>query len=164
MPVIFFMYRKKSIRLPFFDYSSPAAYFVTICTINKIKIFGTVAKNETNLTSIGQIARNCYIQIPEHFPSVELDTYVIMPDQIHRNIILHPAKHNVHSATSVSTIIGSYKSAVTHLVHEQSLYREKTIWQRSFYDHIIRNEFSLHMIRRYIATNPQRWYHVRNKP
>ncbi|MHB1051359.1 MAG: transposase [Bacteroidota bacterium] len=155
------MFRKKTIRLPLFDYSSPAAYFVTICTKNKIELFGTVEKNDTILSPIGHIARDCYVQIPEHFPSVELDAFVIMPHHIHGIIILHPVNHDVQSPPSLSTIIGSYKSAVTHLVHEQSLFREKTVWQRSFYDHIIRNDFSLHMIRRYISTNPQRWRHVR---
>ena len=81
-------YRIPSARAPFWDYGWNASYFVTICTHNHIFYFGDTGEEEMVLSDVGEIALQCWLEIPEHFPFVKLDTFVIMPNHVHGIVII----------------------------------------------------------------------------
>lgn len=162
---------RRSIQLKIYDYSQPGAYFITICTNNHQCTFGEVVNGKMILNGYGKIAQQCWLGIPKHFPNVELDKFVIMPNHIHGIIVIHSdvgaplagVQNNEAGASpapTVGNIIGAYKSIVVNrclkIFKENGLYMRK-IWQRNYYEHIIRNEYELNKIREYIVNNPLKW-------
>lgn len=89
---------RKSNRLKNFDYSSTGYYFVTICTKNKEEYFGDIVNNKINLNKYGQIAKQCWLNIPKHFPNVLFDEFLIMPNHIHGIIVIRNTNHSVGNA------------------------------------------------------------------
>ena len=136
---------RKNPRLENYDYSTPNYYFVTICTKNKSCIFGTI----THPNSYGEIAEQGLREIPAHFPNVEIDKYIVMPNHIHAIIVLQ------EGASSLSTVLGQYKSYVTRRIH--SLEPQLDVWQTSFHDHVIRDQHGYTQIWNYIDSNRQKW-------
>ena len=174
------IHHRRSIRLRNYDYRNSGAYFVTICTFQRECLFGVVMDGEMRMNESGMLAHACWQGIPEHFPEVELDVYVIMPNHIHGILVMHDrsrARHtlpdslvltrnNVNQARathasplrrSVGAIVGSFKSAVTKQMNEGRDNPGSTVWQRNFYEHIIRNDEELAKSRRYITENPSKW-------
>jgi REP element-mobilizing transposase RayT len=147
---------RASIRLPGYDYSTPGHYFVTICAANRNTIFATPIKDQFQLTPIGVIADECWTAITEHFEGVELDAYVIMPDHVHGivGILDTNQREATNSRPSLISIVGSYKSAVSRRIRQEIPGWQGDVWQRSYYDHIIRSERDLEEIREYIVCNP----------
>jgi len=89
-------YCHKSIRLKNYDYSQPGSYFVTICTQNRELLFGNIADGEIVLDDVGRIVEKCLLEIPEHYPNVKLDKFVIMPNHVHLIIVIHPFLNDNH--------------------------------------------------------------------
>ena len=147
---------RKPNRIPQYDYSLPNYYFVTICTHQKECIFGTADQ----LNGFGQIAAEHLTDIPQHFPNAIVDKFVVMPNHIHAIIILRDASADIRK--NLSIIIGQYKATVSQKLHQTM--PGKTIWQKSFYDHIIRSEKGYQAAWRYIDENPVRWYINRGLP
>ncbi len=143
-------YSRKSNRLKDYNYNSAGYYFITICTFNKEKFFGEVIKDDVKLSNIGEIAKNCWLEIPIYFKGVILDIFVVMPNHIHGIILIPDTVSNM----GLSNIIGSFKSSVTRLVRGKG---HCFSWQRSFYDHVIRNDKTLSSIREYMQNNPHKW-------
>ena len=174
-------HHRRSIRLPGYDYSSPGAYFVTICVQGGECLLGQVVDGEMLLNEWGQIAWDCWQAIPEHFPHVELDTWVIMPDHVHGIIIItESAVRAQHAAPlqeripqherapvqsprtnvqpgSLGAIVRSFKSAATRRINQLRDMPGTPFWQRNYWEHIIRDDRSLNRIREYIDNNPARW-------
>lgn len=142
---------RKHTRLPVYDYSTPGRYFVTMCTDFMQSIFGDITDGSMRLNEFGTIAHNCWEEVPTHFPEAELDFFQVMPNHVHAILLLGDRSHKL------GHIIGSYKAAVTKRIHELPGNSGITVWERSFYDHIIRDEDSLRQIRRYITNNPLKW-------
>ena len=138
-------YLRKSTRLQKYDYSSNNYYFITICTHNKKCIFGTIESLNVN----GEIAKKELELIPQRYEGVYLDNYIVMPNHIHAIIVLENQKK------SLSEIIGLYKSGVSKKIREKN--GSVQVWQRSFHDHIIRNERSYLEIWEYVTYNAQKW-------
>ena len=172
-------YRIESARLKGWDYRNPGYYFVTICTKNRAQYFGQVTNGQMHLSAAGEIAAQCWREIPIHHPNVELDEFVVMPNHMHGIVVihehvetlrggvetLHDGGETLHAtslqsiispkAGSLSVIIRSYKSAVTKSAGLNGF--KEFAWQARFYDHIIRDEKSFHKIRAYIFDNPVKW-------
>ena len=144
---------RKSTRLKGYDYSNQNYYFVTICTHNKLHLFGDVNK----LNEFGEIAEMELLNIPTHFDCIRIDKYVIMPDHIHGIIIIGYNDESERSRPfpTLSTIIGLYKSGVSKRIHE--IKPNIIIWQKSFNDRIIRNEQGYLEVCKYINENPLKW-------
>ena len=164
--------RRKQIRLKDYDYSQPRGYFVTVCTKNRRPLFGEIRAESMYLNRDGQYAQSCWQAIPDHYPQVQLDEFIIMPNHVHGIIVIldvvdtvgaRPASPQQKNNT-LGDIVGSFKSAVTKRYNESRKASGASIWQRGFYDHIIRGDNSLERIREYIATNPQRWQLDRENP
>ena len=140
---------RKSTRIPGYDYSTNNYYFITICTNDKKCIFG----KPNNLNMLGEIAKKCIMRISEKYPQVIVDKYAVMPNHIHMILVLD-GKENQRNP-SITQIVGQYKMSVTKRIHSIG-YSEK-IWQRSFHDHIIRNQKEYETIWLYIEHNPTKW-------
>ncbi len=163
---------RRSIRLPGYDYRQSGVYFVTVCAYKKMCLFGQIRDGKLNLTELGATVAECWNQIDQVRDSTNLDAFVVMPNHIHGIIIIKnrdPAENAARTAQSaddtasrprsdsLGSIVGQFKRAVT--LRSKSLDRapDHPIWQRNYYEHIIRNEDSLNDIRKYIVENPARW-------
>ena len=156
-------YRIESTRLKAWDYSSSAAYFVTLCTLNKEQYFGEIANEKMHWSPLGIAANDCWLAIPQHFPFVELDVFTVMPNHVHGILKLDrvfanqtPQEGNIFGPQSknLGSIMRGYKIGVTNFAKEHNILFK---WLPRFHDHIIRNEEEYLKIRNYIITNPQRW-------
>ena len=149
--------KRKPIRIKEYDYSNPGYYHVTICTYNRKELFGYIENSRMFLNKYGKIAKLAWENIPDHFPNVEIDEYIVMPNHIHGIIIMNISVGDGHArpVNNLSVIIGSYKSAVTKQINliNEGIFK----WQRFFYDHVIRTEGSLNKVREYIRNNPTNW-------
>lgn len=147
--------RKNSLRLNGYDYAQAGAYFVTILAYRRLHHFGHISNDEMTYSALGDLAAACWNNIPKHFPSVEIDLFVIMPNHTHGILVLDDS---LESRPTLSQIINTYKGSVTRLArHSNLIDPDYPIWHRSFHDHIIRNESSLNYIRNYVLHNPSLW-------
>ena len=151
--------RRKSIRLAEWDYSNPSAYFITICTYQKKKVFDDRRFRE--------IAENAWEFIPNHphAEHAEMREWILMPNHLHGIIILvereeYAGFDSLETARSgsISSIVGNYKSLVTRRINNVRRTPGERVWQRGYYDRIIRNEREFEAIRAYILANPENWY------
>ena len=142
------IYNRKPTRIPNYDYTSHNYYFITICTHNKECIFGKAAA----LNQYGQLAAQYMEKVEQIFPGVKVDNYVIMPNHIHAIIILGERSGK---KPNLSTVIGQYKMVITKEIRREC--PEMKVWQRSFHDHIIRNQSDYERIWEYVEYNPQKW-------
>lgn len=153
---------RKLPRLRGYDYSTPGAYFLTICTHEKRCLFGRISPNlegaETNvlLSPIGKIAGDCLIDLPSHYTNVSVDHWVIMPNHVHILLQIQEERSPDSPHCDIPNIVGKYKASVTRRVGKELLFYEK-LWQSSFFDHIVRNQDDYSRIWNYISGNPSRW-------
>ena len=141
---------RKQNRLSCYDYRTPGYYFLTFCTRNRENLFWRHTNSENPILSRdGLIVDQCIQNIPKIYPMVHLDKYVIMPNHVHLILYLEGCKENPNGP-SISTIVGQMKQAASRILG-------KDIWQRSFHDHVIRNEKKYQKIWLYIEDNPRRW-------
>ena len=171
-------FRISSSRLQNWDYGWNAPYFVTICTANRECYLGEIQNNEMILSEIGFKANEFWLEIPEHFPFVKLDEFVVMPNHVHGIIIIdkpddgrndenndkqsHQPKPQSQTAAAsqkwkpgtLGAIINQYKRICTI---ESRKINPDFAWQSRFHDHIIRNNAEYQRIKNYIINNPQKW-------
>jgi REP element-mobilizing transposase RayT len=153
-------HHRRSIRLRGHDYAQAGAFFVTLCVQGRICLFGHVADGVVELTDIGRIVAEEWERTPALRPNVELDEFIVMPDHVHGIVIITQrddgatppdATNTLRSpAHTIGAIMRGFKGAVVRRVG-------RPIWQRNYYEHIIRSEAALDRIRQYIADNPARW-------
>ena len=166
------VHRRRSIRLPHFDYTCAGAYFVTICTYQRECLFGTLINGTTCHNEFGKITHQRWHELPEHFENIALDQFVVMPNHIHGIIILNdvpPTVGATHASSvpkprPIGTIVGSFKSAVSRQINAHRNTQGKPVWQRNYYEHIIRGDRDLAAVRKYIADNPTKWTEDENYP
>lgn len=164
-------YLRKRNRLKDYDYDQAGYYFVTFCTRDRQHYFGQVKDSQVSKSLYGEIADHFWRDIPSHYANVEIDEFMVMPNHIHGIIIIHPAANAVQSPVAItspmygllSKVVRAYKEAVTKRIHNQFQDNEFG-WQRSFYDHIIRNDIELQYIQTYISQNPLKWELDRDNP
>ena len=142
--------KRKSTRIPLFDYSSDQFYFVTICAYDKKCIFGKPGE----LNQIGKIVYDALINIPNHYQHIKIDHCVVMPNHLHA-IIVVGCDGEAGERPSLNTVVGQFKSGCAREIHK--IHSDLKVWQRSYHDHIIRNPESYKKIWQYIDTNPIRW-------
>jgi len=142
--------QRRSIRKKGYDYSQPGWYFVTMCTFQRQALFGRISKCKIAYSPIGHLAATLWSLIPTHFLNVELDAFIFMPDHMHG--IIHLGEF---SNTSLSIVIQNYKSITARKIRAFTKSKVNQVWQRNYYEHIIRTEKSLNLIRLYIELNPR---------
>jgi putative transposase len=167
---------RRSVRLKHFDYRSSMAYFVTICTRDKQCIFGEIIDGTMTKNSLGEIVEAEWLRTGELRPYVELDAAVVMPNHFHGIVMLIGANEGTarHAPTerafaqsvsqSLATVVGSFKSAVSKRINKLRGTPGAVVWQRNFYEHVVRNEHDLQQVREYIVSNPAKWALDRENP
>ena len=169
--------RRKHIRLKNYDYALPGLYYVTICTFERICLFGNIVNGEMQLNNYGQIVHDEWLKTEKLRPNVKLDEFVVMPNHIHGIIVINSNSHvgatrrvaptlgnriNGPTSGSIGAIIGQFKSTVTKRINKLHTMPNGHIWQRNYYEHIIRNDWDWHRIKRYIGNNIQNWENDKN--
>ncbi|MGN1298522.1 MAG: transposase [Candidatus Scatovivens sp.] len=161
------MNKRKNLRIKEYDYSKEGYYFITICTQNRRRILSNInvgaglVSAQINLTLIGKKIENSYLNLEKEFDNVKLHDYVIMPNHVHFIIEIYK-RADTRPAPTISDIICSFKSRTTMLIiNEIKINRikpfNKRLWQRNYYEHIIRNEKEYLQIKEYIINNPLKW-------
>jgi putative transposase len=151
---------RRSIRLPGWDYTGDGAYFVTIVTYQRETLFGAVVDGEMVLSEFGRVVAEEWERTAVVRPYVRLDEFVVMPNHIHGILVITDERRGEFGkpiAGSLPTIVRSFKSAVTKRANELRGTPGDPIWQRNYYEHIVRNERELNAIRQYIHDNPAHW-------
>jgi len=176
------IHHRRSIRLQGYDYAQAGAYFLTICTHARQCLFGEITDGEMRLNDAGRIVAEEWLQTPVIRAEIELDKWVVMPNHFHGIAVMKDAgicrqadnrsvgrcnerqalgRPPVASAgtkpKSVGAMVAGFKSSVTSRVNAYYQSPGSKVWQRNYWEHIIRNETELDTLRRYIQTNPARW-------
>jgi putative transposase len=184
----------RSVRLPGYDYASPGAYFVTVCTHRRACTVGIVDKGQVVLSPLGESVVAAWTALPVHFPGVVLDAFVVMPNHLHGIVIImdpaavnvagisvagvgakHPAiadaspLHVPHRALgttsgSIPALIQNAKSVSARRVNQLRGTPGALVWQRGYFEHIVRSHDELDRLRTYIEQNPLRWELDRENP
>jgi putative transposase len=163
-------HHRRSIRLQGYDYASAGAYFVTICTKDRECLFGDITDAIMQINDAGRIVQQCWQNIPLHFPHVQLDEYIIMLNHIHGIICIEtavgaknfsplPTLHIRPRGTSKTigaiAIVRGFKIGVTKWMRQHTAIHD--VWQRNYWEHVIRDDAKLNSIREYIYNNPAQW-------
>jgi putative transposase len=162
-------YNRHSIRLKEYDYSQSGGYFITLCSDKGKFLFGSITNAEMRLNESGKIVKEFWFEIPQHFPNVLVDEFVVMPNHIHGIIFIEDCRGGVNPPKqrgeqtsplrkrTLGQIVAFFKYRTTKLVIQNCRMSESRIWQRNFYEHVIRNEDDLKNIREYVINNPLKW-------
>ena len=156
---------RKSTRLSAYDYGQPGAYFVTICTAGRRNTLASIRRGDpcgrplVQLTELGSAAKKAF-ELVEELYGVKFDIWTIMPNHIHFVVNLPGQRATTRVAPTLGRIVGAYKSIVyqrwRQLCGERG-YTAAKIWQRNYYEHVVRNDQDLEEIRKYIDENPAKW-------
>ncbi len=158
------VHRRRSIRLKNYDYSAKALFFVTICVQDRKCIFGKIVHGKMCLNAVGRMIEEEWLKLQERFPNILMHNFVVMPNHFHAIL-------EIVSSTdkTLGDIIKAFKS-ITTVRYIQGVKKygwpryRKRLWQRNYWEYIIRNERIYHKISDYIDRNPQKWYDDRFFP
>jgi putative transposase len=161
--------QRKANRLTNYDYSSNGAYFLTICTYGRVRLFGDITGDKTVLNDAGIMIQQKILEMPEFYPDINVDAFCVMPNHVHAIFKIcennYPGSGTPQGAfptMGLPDYVDRFKTLTTKLyidgVHAQK-YRpfEFHVWQKSYYDHIIKNDVEYRSIVNYIRLNPQKW-------
>ncbi|MFM6935512.1 MAG: transposase [Flavobacteriales bacterium] len=164
-------FRKVFLRLSHWDYREEGAYFITICKKNRVHFFGEIKQGKMTLSSVGEMAKSCWLEIESHFPNVHLREFIFMPDHMHGVIVIDEFKSTGADSAiirenrfqnigknSISSIVGSFKSAVSRKSREIN---PAFSWQPRFHDRVIRSSIELDRIENYIKRNVENYHKKR---
>ena len=169
-------HQRRSIRLKGYDYTRAGAYFVTLCTRERECSLGQIEDGIVILSEYGRLVERCWRDLPRHSPRVALDVFVVMPNHVHGVIwIVDIGRGTACRAPTVErlgqpiphslpTIIRSFKSAVTKRINGLRATPSLPVWQRNYYERVIRDDDEWQRIREYIQMNPARWEEDENHP
>jgi REP element-mobilizing transposase RayT len=181
--------QRRSIRLPGYDYAQAGGYFVTIVTRDRECLFGEVIEGKMRPNEFGCIVQAAWSELPDHYQGVQCDVFVVMPNHVHGIIVLvergaveesdvgaglKPALPNFRPATTpragfkpaptLTQIIRAFKTFSARRINELRTTPGLPVWQRNYYEHVVRGENELNGIREYIANNPVQWEMDRENP
>ena len=156
---------RKIIRLKGYDYSQNGLYFITICTQNHLSLFGNIDEKEMLLNDSGKMLEKWWFELENKYPNIALHSYIIMPNHFHGIIEIQDTSSiptGEHTGSPLPTMIQWFKTMTTNAyiqgVRQKNWYPfHKKLWQKSFHEHIIRDEKSYLKISQYIETNPENW-------
>jgi REP element-mobilizing transposase RayT len=152
---------RKHIRISGYDYRTPGSYFVTICLRQRGSLFGSTTINGVVQSDAGNLIDTIWRTIPDRYPNIELDEYIVMPDHLHGIMTLESQDGELYPVSFIS-VIQWFKSYSTNtyinMVKTAGWPRfEQSFWQQDYYERVIRNERELEKFRNYIRDNPYRW-------
>jgi len=175
---------RRSIRLKGYDYSRPGLYFVTICTTNRLSLFGHIENRDMVLNDVGKMVNIVWNEMPNHYKGIGIHEFIVMPNHVHGIIEIESNSMTVGAGPcacsddgwqktegqpqgvaptmSLSDIVHRFKTLTTKryidgVNHNEFHQFNKRLWQRNYYEHVIRNEKSYHDLSEYIMNNPINW-------
>jgi putative transposase len=157
---------RRSMRLRDYDYAQNGAYFITVCVAQRLCLFGDITHGVMCCSTVGEVVESAWNDLPNHTPGLILDTWVVMPNHLHGIVILpgEPLPEALSQTISrgmkpgsLGAVVGSFKSAVSRQVSADNLSLVRPLWQRNYFERIIRNDREFDATRRYIESNPARW-------
>ena len=170
-------------RLRGFNYAHPGAYFITVSTRNRICLLGDVVDDKMRLSEPGRLAQDVWEGLPTHYPHIRLDAWVVMPNHVHGIVMLTEADPDPHpiragfkpAPTATGTDASNARHGLPEVVRAFKTFSARRIndvrgavgtpvWQRNYYEHIIRDDEALNRIRQYIMDNPARWHEDPENP
>jgi REP element-mobilizing transposase RayT len=172
VPLIEAKHRRRSIRLQGSDYSEPGGYFVTICAAGRNNLFGRIENGRVCLNALGEVVLECWLAIPEHFSNADLKEFIVMPNHMHGIVVLGVgARYIVPSdgaarktesfqkptKATIPTIVRTFEAAVTRMAVGRLGKRGGQIWQRNYFERVLRDGQEYADASRYILENPQKW-------
>lgn len=162
--------KRRSIRLRGYDYSQDGAYFITICTYGRECLFGSITEGELSLNEYGLAVRAEWMKTSQVRTNLETDVFVVMPNHFHAVLFIGKTTGTARRAAtdtreafgrprsdSLPTVVRSFKAAVTKLVNDLRGTPGMPVWQRNYYEHVVRGEADLEIIRDYVTGNPGKW-------
>ena len=165
-------FHRRSVRIRGADYTHPGGYFITICAANRRSFFGKIEDDGVILTALGVIAHRCWLTIPEHFPNAMMKEFVVMPNHLHGIIGLGvgaryivpfdrrsrtPEQFQKPVQGSIPTIVRTFKAEVTRQARREIGFKGGAIWQRNYFERVLRDGQEYADASRYIVENPARW-------
>ena len=156
-------HHRRSIRLKGYDYTLAGAYFVTFCVQNRESLFGEIIDGQMMLNEAGRMVEAVWQELSVFYPGVDTDAFVVMPNHFHGIIVLTSGQARGPSPTiSLPDVVHRFKTMTTKRYTDGVKNQGWTsfpgrLWQRNYYEHIIRDENALHSIRTYIENNPAQW-------
>ena len=177
-------HHRRSIRLPDYDYMTPGAYFITVCAQNSQCLLGEAVDGRLRLNEAGRMIQTVWDELPLHYPNVEIDTFVVMPNHVHGIIVLTDGPvgaaprgrpdgigqaQGPAPTLSLPDVMHRFKTMTTKRYTDgvkQSKWPPfaKHLWQRGYFEHVIRRTDKMNRIREYILQNPLRWKFDRENP
>ncbi|MGM0760562.1 MAG: transposase [Thermodesulfobacteriota bacterium] len=166
---------RRSIRLTGYNYAQSGAYFVTLCTHKRRCLFGRIVEEQIVLNHLGLIVQEEWVRSADMRKEIDLDVYVVMPNHVHGIVFIdsyrvaeemndssqekesHVSQQKGPTKKSLSSMVAGFKSSVTKRQRVLAGKTKESVWQRNYYEHIIRNDDDLQMVREYIVTNPISW-------
>ena len=180
------IHRRRSLRLKGYDYTHVGAYFVTIVTQDRSCLFGEISGKELRLNEAGEMVRGIWEMLPQRFPAIEMDLFVIMPNHLHGIIVTNQPKRATTRVAptgaiegrmdpptgdrpALGDVIGAYKSLTT-VEYARGVKTmkwtpfDRRLWQRNYYEHVVRHDASLRDLQQYILDNPTQWDFDKENP
>jgi len=180
------VHHRRSIRLKGYDYAQVGACFLTLCAHHRERLFGDIAEGRMHLNAAGETAVRCWHEIPAHFPHVRLDAFVVMPNHVHGILGIEdigktnrakdfsplPRRTTIRetnakqqplgTSKTLGSVVRGFKIGMTKWMRKNTSVSE--VWQRNYWEHVIRDESEMNRIREYIVTNPSKWETDRLNP
>jgi len=161
---------RRSIRLKGYDYSQAGAYFVTVCAQDRTRLFGNILDGEMRLNDFGGMVADSWEWLERQYEYVKLDEWMIMPNHIHGIIVISDdGRGGSRTAPTgkrkpIGRLIGAFKTVSTKRINELRGTSGTTVWQRNYFERVIRNDNEMHHLREYIVNNPAQWDLDRENP
>lgn len=167
-------HRRRFIRLPDYDYAQTWSYFITVCIQDRDCLFGEVVDGEMRLNEAGVIVHEEWLRTEAIRPEVKLDIFQVMPNHVHGIVFITvgtPGMVGAHGCAplhrapkSLGSLVAGFKSAATKRINQARGTPGQPVWQRNYYERVIRNERELDAMRQYILDNPAKWSEYRENP
>ena len=158
------LHRRRSIRLQSYDYARTGAYFLTICTQGRDSLFGDIVDGAMRLNEAGQVVVDSWNWMPSQYPYVRIDEWVLMPNHFHGIIVIAADDGRGGSRTAptgkpkpLGQLVGAFKTVSTKRINRLRDTPGTPVWQRNYYERVLRNDDELTRARDYIANNPIKW-------
>lgn len=155
---------RRSMRLKKYDYSQSGSYYITLCVKNRLCLFGEIRNQEMQLNDLGKTITQCWDWLQQQYKYVHVAEYIVMPDHTHAIIAINaypggsrtaPTDHG--RSKSLGRLVGAFKTVSTKKINALRQTPGFDLWQRNYYEHVVRDETELHELRRYIRENPIKW-------
>lgn len=154
--------KRRNLRLQGYDYSWQGAYFVTLCTRDKQSLFGQIINSTMKLNPFGEVVESVWKEIPLHYPQINNQVFIVMPNHVHGIVTINQveragSKPAPTKTYSLSEIIRAFKTYSSRRINELRNSQGTSVWQRSYYERVIRTENDYYQIGEYIFYNPSKW-------